>query len=177
MPLSVTLTWQPSAGATFYDVYKGGVRVTPAGGITATTFTDTAVVAGGTYVYDVDAGNSSGTSATSGPVTVTLTQVAVPTGLSAVAASSTRVNTAWQAVAGAASYNLFRNGVLVFNTTALSLSDSTVQPQTTYQYQVQAVSPTDAALSSALSAAVSVTTPATPPAVPAPPTGLTATVQ
>jgi hypothetical protein len=65
---SVRLAWNASAGATFYDVYRDGVRLTPAGGIVATTYTDTAVSPGSTYSYDVDAGNAAGTSAASAAV-------------------------------------------------------------------------------------------------------------
>jgi hypothetical protein len=68
---SVVVAWQPSTGATFYDVYRDGVRITPAGGVTATSYTDSGVPPG-THSYDVDAGNGAGTSAASPPVSVWL---------------------------------------------------------------------------------------------------------
>jgi hypothetical protein len=176
MSLSVVLTWQASIGATYYDVYRDGVKVASA--ITVTTWTDTAVNPGETHQYDVDAGNVSGTSAATAPITVNIPPVlAVPANLSAVAASSTRVTVAWDAVTGAGAYNVYRNGTLVFTTQELTVSDSGVVAQTAYQYAVQAVSSLDAVLNSAISGTVSVTTPPTPPAVPAAPTGLTATIQ
>jgi hypothetical protein len=68
--VSVVLTWQPSAGATYYDVYRDGVKVASA--ISAPTWTDTSVSPGSTYTYDVDAGNASGTSPASAPISVTI---------------------------------------------------------------------------------------------------------
>ena len=92
-----------------------------------------------------------------------------PTGLTAVAASATRVNLAWNAVTGATLYDVYRNGVKVFSTAALTLSDGTVEASTTYGYQVDAVV---GGLTSVLSTPiVSVTTPAQG-TVPPPPTGL-----
>ncbi len=57
----VELAWQPTSGATSYAVYRGNTassiatRVTPAGGIITTTFTDTSVANGQTYYYVVHA--------------------------------------------------------------------------------------------------------------------------
>lgn len=48
----VNLTWNPSAGATQYEVYRGGVlRATTA----STNFSDTTVTSGATFVYTVRA--------------------------------------------------------------------------------------------------------------------------
>ena len=73
---SVTLSWGASSGATSYSVYRsittGGEGLTPfQSGITATTFTDTAVTNGTTYYYQVSATNSIGTSNPSGEVSAT----------------------------------------------------------------------------------------------------------
>ena len=56
---SVQLAWQPAAGASAYTVYRGTsattitTAVTPAGGVTATSYTDTTAVNGTTYYYAV----------------------------------------------------------------------------------------------------------------------------
>lgn len=95
-----------------------------------------------------------------------------PTGLAAVPTSATRVTLTWNAVTGATLYDVYRDGVKVFSTASLTLSDGTVSPSTTYQYQVDAVV---GGVTSGLSAAVSVTTPPQG-TVPPPPTGLTLTL-
>jgi hypothetical protein len=57
----VELAWQPVAGATSYSVYRGSnrasitTRISPTGGIAATTFTDTGASNGSTYFYAVRA--------------------------------------------------------------------------------------------------------------------------
>ena len=57
----VELNWQPAAGATAYNVYRGltpstiTTAVTPAGGVVTTGFTDTGAVNGTTYYYAVTA--------------------------------------------------------------------------------------------------------------------------
>jgi hypothetical protein len=57
----VDLAWQPSAGATAYAVYRGTsaasvtTRVSPAGGVLGTTFSDTSAANGTTYFYAVRA--------------------------------------------------------------------------------------------------------------------------
>ena len=56
---SVQLAWQPVAGASAYTVYRGTsatsitTMVTPAGGVTATSYTDTTATNGTTYYYAV----------------------------------------------------------------------------------------------------------------------------
>ncbi|MEV4093644.1 carbohydrate binding domain-containing protein [Streptosporangium saharense] len=64
---AVTLKWNAASAATGYNVYRGTTKVaSPA----TTTFTET--LAGGTYAYQVSAVNSTGESAKSAPVTVTV---------------------------------------------------------------------------------------------------------
>jgi chitodextrinase len=101
-----------------------------------------------------------------------------PTGVSATAASSSRVDVSWTAATdnvGVTAYDVLRDGVKV-NTadiTGTTFADTTVAPSTTYQYTVRA---RDAAGNSAVSAPpVSVTTPAGSP--PPPPPGAPAFVR
>jgi Ricin-type beta-trefoil lectin domain-like/F5/8 type C domain/Alginate lyase/Protein of unknown function (DUF1349) len=65
----VPLRWQPSFGATSYTVKRattsGGPYTNVATGITASSYSDTAVTNGTTYYYVVTATNSAGTSANS----------------------------------------------------------------------------------------------------------------
>jgi fibronectin type 3 domain-containing protein len=60
----VDLTWQASAGAVTYDVYRGkgsGLIILLAKGVTKATYRDLAVTAGTSYSYQVSAIGSSGT--------------------------------------------------------------------------------------------------------------------
>lgn len=64
--------------------------------------------------------------------------VSVPTGLTAVAASSSQINVSWNAVAGA-TYDVDRNGVVIQTDYAgTSLADTGLSPATTYTYRVRA---------------------------------------
>ena len=57
----VQLAWQPAAGASAYNVYRGltpgsiTTAITPVGGVVTTGFTDTGAVNGTTYYYAVRA--------------------------------------------------------------------------------------------------------------------------
>lgn len=87
---------------------------------------------------------------------------AAPTGVTAVAPSSSSVQVTWQASVSAnpiTNYAVYRNGSKVADAgTALSYTDTTVAASTTYTYQVQAVDSTSTA--SAMSSTATVTTPA-----------------
>lgn len=65
-PAAVTLSWTSSSGATGYNVKRsltaGGPYATIASGVTATTYTDSAVTRGTSYYYVVSAQNSDGES-------------------------------------------------------------------------------------------------------------------
>ncbi len=74
---SVGLTWNASAGATSYSIYRGtapGAEGTTAVGTTASTsFTNTGLTNGTAYYYKVTASNSVGTSPSSNEATATPT--------------------------------------------------------------------------------------------------------
>ncbi|MGH3135572.1 MAG: alpha-amylase, partial [Gaiellaceae bacterium] len=75
---------------------------------------------------------------------------------------------------GVAGYRVYRNGIQVGTTTMLAYSDTGLQPQTPYTYEVRAY---DAAGSVGPAATASATTPGVDTASPSVPTGLTAKVQ
>ena len=57
----------------------------------------------------------------------------------ATAVGTNAVNVSWSAVANAQSYNVYRNGACIANTTALSCTDSGLSSDTEYSYSVAAV--------------------------------------
>ncbi|HVN26215.1 MAG TPA: fibronectin type III domain-containing protein [Candidatus Paceibacterota bacterium] len=111
------------------------------------------------------------------PASGDTTPPSTPTGLSATAISSTKVNLSWTASSdnvGVTGYNVIRNGAQIATANSTAFSDTTVVGSTTYTYKVQAF---DAAGNvSGQSSSASATTPAsadtTPPSTP---TGLSAT--
>ncbi|MEU5319479.1 glycoside hydrolase family 18 protein [Streptomyces sp. NPDC021056] len=72
---SVSLSWNTVSGATGYNVYRGGTKVTA---VTGTSATVTGLAASTSYSFQVTATNSAGESAKSAAVTGTTT--ATPTG-------------------------------------------------------------------------------------------------
>lgn len=68
------------------------------------------------------------------------TAPAPPTGLSAVAISSSQINLSWSASSGATSYIVLRGGTSVGTPSSTSFTDSGLTASTSYTYTVQAVS-------------------------------------
>jgi fibronectin type 3 domain-containing protein len=164
----INLTWTDVTGETSYRVERSensGVTWTVAGTniADATSFSDVGLTASTTYSYRVFATNSGGDSA---PATVTATMPPPPPAtITATVVSSTRVDLTWADVTGETGYRIDRstNGGTTWTSIAtraqnvVTYSDTTVQPLTTYLYQVVA---TSAAGASAPSPTASATTPA-----------------
>ncbi len=184
----INLTWSASTdnvGVAGYIVYLNDARLAT----TATTsFQHTGLVAGATYNYRVSAfdavPNHSAWSASPVSVTVPLagdtTAPTAPSGVTAVAASTSQVNLAWTQSTDNVSvtgYRLYRNGGPLATTgTTTTFSDGALAAGTTYSYTVAAVD--GAGNTSPQSLAVSVQTLTAPTAdttAPTVPTGLTAT--
>lgn len=163
-----------STDGTNWSVLAGGVAAN------ATSYSDTTAAAGTTYHYRVQAFNASASSDYSNSATATTSQdaPAAPAGLTATAASASRIDLRWNDVAGEASYRVERstNGttwaaVGTTGANATTYADTGLAANTTYIYRVIAV---NSGGSSAPSNQASARTQAAP-ARPAAPTGLTAT--
>jgi hypothetical protein len=146
----VSLSWTASTGATSYNVLRGttnGGPYTQIGTSSTTGYLDTAVNAGVTYFYVVQAVNSAGTSGNSNQASATPTAPpqppAAPTGLTATGGQG-QVALGWIASAGATSYNILRGTVSGGETqyatsSSNSFTDLNVTAGTQYFYVVQAV--------------------------------------
>jgi fibronectin type 3 domain-containing protein len=151
----VDLTWQNNAtNATGIEVFrqKGNNNFILIASLppTATSLNDTGLVtalsAGTTYTYHVEATNLAGPS---GPASVTVTTVALaPTNLAAQAGPD-QITLTWTAPTGATSYNIYRglsSGAegatpIATGVTATSFIDKCLANNQTYYYQVTAVDP------------------------------------
>jgi titin len=119
----------------------------------ATTFSNPGLPAGSTYYYRVKAVNATDTSAYSNSANATTQNpVAAPSGLSATAASSTRIDLAWtDNSANETSFLVERDTSAAFASptattvaaNATSFSDTGLTPGTTYYYRVKGRNTTD----------------------------------
>lgn len=150
----VSLSWNASAGATSYNVYRGttanGESTTPiATGIVTTGYTNTGLTNGTTYYYKVKAVNASGTSGYSNEASAVPTggsAPAAPTGLAATP-GNTQISLSWSASSGATSYEIYRgttsNGQnatpIASGVTATNYTNTGLTNGTTYYYKVKAV--------------------------------------
>jgi fibronectin type 3 domain-containing protein len=149
---TVDLTWSPVAGASGYRLKRatvsGGPYLIVGDDLTATSFADTGLINGTTYYYVVSAFNAGGESANSAPVSAEPQAVPdAPTGLAATAASSSKINLAWNTVSGANSYTVKRATTtggpyttLASGLSATSFNDTSLTSATTYYYVVTATS-------------------------------------
>ncbi len=174
----IDLSWTANTEADLasYNVYRDGVFLTS---VTTNSYSDTGLTASTTYSYEVSAVDTSSneglksaavSATTSAPDTTAPARV---TGLTATATGETTVDLSWNAntEADLASYNIYRDGVLVGSSTTTMFTDSGLTSLTTYSYEVSAVDTSNN--EGQRSAVVSVTTLDT--TAPAQVTGLTAT--
>ncbi len=174
---AVTVTYQPAgrnlASASAVNIHHGfnggnwtvlpGVAMTKsdttwtfAYTVPADATTIAMVFNNGAGLWDNNGGNNWNLSVTSEPPSG---PPDAPTGLSAAATAHNRIDLAWTAVSGAASYTIRRGGTQIGTSRTASYADTTVQASTSYEYTVAAV---NSAGDSAPSAAVSATTPVRP---------------
>jgi uncharacterized protein (DUF1800 family)/fibronectin type 3 domain-containing protein len=176
----VTLTWQPSAGAASYIVYRStsstdATFVAVASDVDAPPFLDTGLVNKTKYYYRVRAVAPAGTSALSAKVSATPLPpppAASPANLSAIAGNA-RITLTWSPVADALSYRVFRTTTGTFGATPVATVTSTTFKNTglingtAYTYRV-------AGRNDGGDGPFSDPVTATPIAAPAAPTGVTA---
>ncbi len=183
---TITLAWQGAAdnvAVVGYYIYRSGKQIVTPSAITGTTYTDTGLAPGTTYSYTVTAYDAAGNvSNHSNGVTATaifdVTPPSTPTGVSAVATSSSAVVVSWQPSTdntGIGGYYIYRDGNQIASVISSTTSyfDGGLAQQSTHYYWVVAYD--IVGNHSAASAQVNVTTQAqdyTPPSIPS---GLAAT--
>ncbi len=181
-PTGVRLTWTAStdtggSGVAGYRVYRNG-STTPLASPETNSYTDSTVVAGTAYTYNVRAFDAatppnesalSAAAAVTTPGTVDTTPPTVPANLAATATTPTRVQLTWTAStdtggSGVAGYRVYRNGSTtpLASPTTNSYTDSTVAASTAYTYTGSAFDAATPPNESAQTAAVNITTPAAP---------------
>jgi chitodextrinase len=144
----IDLTWTASTdniGVTGYKVFRDGTQISMA---TATSYQDTGLAPATTYTYTVVAVDAAGnTSPHSAPAAATTpappdtTAPSTPSGLTALAISSSRIDLSWTASTddvGVTGYRVYRGGTEIATVSATAYQDMTVQPSTTYSYTVAA---------------------------------------
>jgi fibronectin type 3 domain-containing protein len=173
---TLAITWVDSPGAISYELYRdtsaaGAFTTMIDTGIEGTAYTDNGLTADTPYYYKARAWNSAGYSQLSATAAAGTTLAAAgsapvtPVGLRVVETFDDSITMAWNAVATATSYELFRDGSQVYSGSALSANNGGLQKGSSYDYTVQA---TNAQGSSAVSPAVTAVT------IPKIPTGLVA---
>jgi hypothetical protein len=181
----IDLAWtDPATTETGFEVERATAAAGPFAQIAvkaanATAHSDLAVTPGTPYWYRVRAVNASGPSAYSNTATATLSAPpAAPTGLTATAVSSARVDVAWTDVAGnETAYEVERSAtgsggpftqIAVKGANATTHADGGVAASTTYWYRVRA---TNGSGASGYSNVATATTPAPAAQPPPPPDG------
>lgn len=156
---SVTLSWSAAAGATSYDIIFNGTTYN----VTGTSKTFSGLQPGTTCTYQVRSNSAGGSSSYSDKKTVTTipNPPNMPSGVGA-SATADSVTVSWDAVAGAASYDILWNDTL-YNVTGTSKTITGLLPDTSYLYKVRA---NNAGGSSTYSYLLSVRTLFNPPTVP-----------
>lgn len=151
-PTRIDLAWDPSPGAVRYAVYRG----TSPGNLTALTSTlnnsyiSNYLTPGQLYCWAVrnvnNLGQPSGFSNEVCVTTPTMSTTPAPTGVTAVALSSTQIEVTWNAVPGATVYYVHQaTGTGPFSYVNSVAPPTTryvagnLQPNTTYSFQIYAV--------------------------------------
>jgi len=145
----VDLTWDASAGADTYTVYRGtGGNYNPvASGLSDTSYSDSAVTNGTTYYYYVTAVNTNGESEASNQVSATPQpapgQASNPSPADAATDVSTTATLSWTAGTGADSHNVYFGtaspGTFQGNQTAATFDPGTLANSTTYYWRIDEV--------------------------------------
>ncbi|MBO8173606.1 MAG: hypothetical protein H0Z33_17195 [Bacillaceae bacterium] len=130
----IEIQWDPSAGATAYDLEVDGVVVPD---IANTTYVHSGLEPNTTHTYRVRAKNEKGMSNWSDPIHPT-TRPPVPE-ITEVNATSTTIIVNWNQVMGATGYEIEVDGVVINIGDNTSFTHDGLEPNTEHTYRVRAV--------------------------------------
>ncbi len=132
----VSLTWGLVQDATSYEIWRDGVLLQTVSGYSSTAY-DTAPPRGTTVTYVVKAVNYLGSRETTRTYAV---PPATPVSAPAVcwSASPLGVGLSWDAIPGATTYRIWRNGSQVGTSPAAAYVDTSAGRNMVYEYKIQA---------------------------------------
>ena len=132
---TATLAWDAVDGATGYKLYRDGTLTAT---LTDTSYTDT-IQPFTSYIYTLTAYNNNGES---DPATISvqiIIQPETPSNFRVSFASMTVIALEWDAVTGAESYKLSRDGAVIYTGSYPSYTDRGLTSETAYTYTLSAV--------------------------------------
>jgi chitodextrinase len=130
----ITVSWDPAAGATLYDLEVDGIIMKD---ITDTEFIHSGLEPNSTHTYRVKAKNEKGSSSWSDPIEQ-ITLPSVPQNVQTTV-KSTEVIVMWDAVLGSTGYEIEIDGVVIDNGASTMYTHASVEPNTEHTYRVRAV--------------------------------------
>ena len=146
---TATLAWSAVDGATGYKLYRDGILIAT---LTDTSYTDI-IQPFTSYIYTLTAYNGNGESDPASISVQIIIPPETPSNFRASSASMTAISLAWDAVAGADSYQLKRNGSVIYSGEGTSYTDSGLTAETSYTYTLSAVNTTGSSAETMLEAA------------------------
>lgn len=132
---TTALSWDPSSDATSYRLTRNGVTIYEG---TNTTYNDTTLTPHIYYQYKLYAVKNhiqSATPATTAIISYPLTPSS-PANFKTTSVTGNSVTLNWSNSDYATFYELKRNGITIYKGNSLDYTDTTVKPNTSYQYQV-----------------------------------------
>ena len=146
---TATLAWDAVDEATGYKLYRDGTLIAT---LTDTSYTDV-IQPFVSYVYTLTAYNANGES---DPATISV-QIIIPpetpSNFRVVSKSIMEISLAWDAVTGADSYQLKRNGSVIYSGEGTSYTDGGLTAGTDYTYTLSAVNMVGSSVETMLEAA------------------------
>ena len=131
----IALTWNNVSGATNYNVYQEGNKITT---VSETSYNITGLTANTEYCFTVTAVNVVGESEASEEV-CKKTLLATPTNLVATATGENSIVLTWDAVDGATSYKVYSGETVIATVTETTYTKELLIANTEYCYSVSAV--------------------------------------
>lgn len=147
---TISLKWAAVDGATSYNIYRSttsGSGYTFVSNSTTNGFVDSGLIFDTAYYYKVAFLYGGLTESQWSPefnVRTSLAPPAAPSGQTAIAVNSSKINLSWTAALKATGYRIYRSAdagntyTKVYDGAALSFSDTGLNPITTYSYKITA---------------------------------------